>query len=391
MNSVRERVEELGEFLVGQAEASDQLGRLTDEAAKQLAASGIVKMLQPKEFGGSESSPVEFFEAVMEVGRHYGSAGWVSGVVGIHPFEIAQASRQVQQEIWGEDEDTWVASPYAPFGRAKRVDGGYRFTGRWSFSSGTDHCDWIVLGGLIVDEDGKPLKENADRHFILPRADYRIVEDSWQVVGLKGTGSKDVVIEDAFIPDHRVIDPRDLETGKAARQAGRGGVALYRMPFHTMFGTIIAAGTLALADGALDAFVEYTRTRVTAKGVHTASDAHHLNVLGGAAADIQAGRRHFISDQERLWDLAQADRPIPKELRAEVRRNQVAAVRRSSEAVDRLVAKAGGGAMRLDNPLQRFWRDLHTAQNHQANQTEQIYVNHGLTLFGQPLPKGTRL
>ncbi|MFV2175499.1 acyl-CoA dehydrogenase family protein [Actinomadura sp. LOL_016] len=384
-------MEELLDSLPGQAEEADGLGRLPDETVKRLRDSGVVRMLQPTEFGGSESSPVEFFETVLEIGRRSGSAGWVSGVVGIHPFEIAQADRRVQEEIWGTDPDTWIASPYAPFGRARRVDGGYRFSGRWSFSSGTDHCDWIVLGGLIVDEAGRPAGEKPDRHFILPRADYEIIPDSWRVVGLKGTGSKDILIEDAFVPDYRIIDPRDLETGEAARQAGRGDAALYRMPFHTMFGTVITAGTLALADGALDAFVAYTRDRVTAKGVRTAGDSHQLAVLGGAAADIQASRRHFLSDVERLWDLAQAARPIPRELRAETRRNQVRAVRRSQEAVDRLMKMAGGNAMRLDNPIQRFWRDLNTAQNHQANQPEPIFVNYGLTLFGQPLPKGTRL
>jgi alkylation response protein AidB-like acyl-CoA dehydrogenase len=229
------------------------------------------------------------------------------------------------------------------------------------------------------------------RHFILPRSDYEIIEDSWQVVGLRGTGSKDVVIKDAFVPVHRVIDPVDLETGAAAEQAGRADVPLYRMPFHTMFSGTIAAATLALAEGALGAFVAYSQSRVSRAGHQVSQDPHQLAALGGAAADIQASRIQFLSDIERLWDLAQRNEPIDVAVRAEIRRNQVRAVRRSVDAVDRLVAHAGGHAMRLDNPIQRFWRDAHTGLAHASNVADPVYTTYGLNLYGHELPPGTRL
>ena len=391
MTVVSQRIEEISDYLIQQAEEADDLGRLPDETTKRLRDAGVVRMLQPTEFGGDETSPIDFFEAVFQIGALSGSAGWVAGVVGIHPFELAQGTRQVQEEIWGEDPDTWIASPYAPMGRAVPVDGGYRFSGRWSFSSGTDLCDWIVLGGLVVDEDGRPAGEDPGRHFVLPRADYEILADSWQVIGLKGTGSKDIVIEDKFVPAHRVIDPRDLETGEAARQAGRGDTALYRMPFHVMFGSTIASGTLALADGALAAYLAHTRSRVTVRGVNMATDQAALSTLGAAAADIEAGRLQFFSDMSRIWEYAQADQPVPLELRAQARRNQVQAVRRSTAAVDSLVAAAGGGAMRLGQPLQRFWRDISMARCHASNSGVSTAVNAGLLAFGQELPPKTRL
>lgn len=391
MTTIAERIEEMADYLVGQAEEADSLGRLPDETTKRLKETGVVRMLQPKQYGGSESSPVEFFERVLQVGALSGSTGWVTGVVGIHPFEIGQADLQVQEEIWGEDPDIWVASPYAPMGRARRVEGGYVFSGHWSFSSGTDHCEWIVLGGLIADGNGRPIADSPERHFILPRADYEILQDSWQVVGLKGTGSKDIVITDKFVPDHRIVDPRDLETGEAARRAGRGDVALYRMPFHVMFGTVIAAGTLALAEGALAAFLAQTRSRVTARGVTMSSDQGTLTTLADAQADIEASRLNYVSDLNRIWDLAQGGKEIPLQLRADVRRNQVRAVRRSFAAVDSLMAAAGGGAMRTDSPLQRFWRDMSIARNHAANSGDKAAVYSGLLSMGQPLPANTRL
>ena len=119
---------------------------------------------------------------VAEIGQHSGSATWVSGVVGVHPFEIAQGTRELQQEIWGEDTSVWVASPYAPFGRARRVDGGYVFTGRWPWSTGNYHCEWAVLGGLIVGADGNPGDRlTSTRHFFIPKADYTTYPGEWPV------------------------------------------------------------------------------------------------------------------------------------------------------------------------------------------------------------------
>ena len=118
-------------------------------------------------------------------GSHDPSAGWVAGVVGVHPHELAHGDRRVQEEVWAKDPDTWVASPYAPMGRARPVEGGYIFNGRWNFSSGTDHCQWVMIGGLVTDQEGN-VTDPAAVHFLLPRSDYEIVEDSWDVMGLRG-------------------------------------------------------------------------------------------------------------------------------------------------------------------------------------------------------------
>lgn len=391
MSTVLERVEMLADYLEGQAEAADELGRLPDETAKRLREAGVVRMLQPKDFGGYETSPVDFFRAILSIGSHSGSAGWVAGVVGVHPFELGVGTRQMQEEIWGRDPDTWVASPYAPLGRARPVEGGYVFSGRWPFSSGTDLCDWVVLGGMITDQDGAVVGPGATRHFILPRTDYQIIHDSWQVVGLRGTGSKDVLIQDAFVPEHRVIDPEDVASGAAARSAGRDDVALYRMPFHVMFSGTIAAATLAITEGALAAFIAYSRSRRTRSNHQVSRDPHQLASLGGAAADIQASRVQFLDDINRLWELAKAGTEMAVDLRLEVRRNQVRAVRRAVDAVDTLMAHAGGAGMRLDNPIQRFWRDAHTGLSHASNVADPIYAACGLNLYGHPLPPGTRI
>src|SRR4051794_20816810 len=354
-SSILERVEELADFFAGQAEEADALGRLPDITAKVMREVGVMKILHPADFGGLEGSPVEFFESVLAIGSRSASAGWVTSVVGVHAFQLAQADRRLQEEIWGEDPNTWVASPYAPFGKATPVKGGYLFSGRWPFSSGTDHCSWIVLGGMVVDEDGRPTGPDPVRHFVLPRKDYEIVEDSWNVVGLKGTGSKDVVIKDAFIPDYRVIDPTALGSFDLARREGRYDSPTYRMPFHQMFNGTIAAGTLGAALGVLAQTTAYMRSRVTVKGVATSSDPRHLFVLAEASADIDASRMQFLRGIEEMWDYANRRVEIPIELRARARRDQVRSVHRAVQAADQLVKLAGGNALRLDSPIQRFW------------------------------------
>ncbi|MBO0843243.1 MAG: hydroxylase, partial [Nocardioides sp.] len=385
MSETRLRIAEMTDFLQEAGPKSEALGRVTDEAATKLRESGIVRMLQPVEFGGQQVHPVEFFETVLDIGTQAGSVGWVASVVGVHPWEIGQVDLSVQEEIWGEDPDTWVASPYAPMGRLKPVEGGYVCNGRWSFSSGTDHCSWIVLGAMITDADGNVDRSQGGRHIILPRSDYEIVADSWEVIGLEGTGSKDIVIKDTFIPDVRVFDPDRLVDHLADR--GRD-VALYRMPFAVMFSGAIACGSLAIAEGALRTFTDYARTRVDAKGTAASSNPHQLAALGEASADIAAGRLQFLNDINEIYKLAEKGADIPASARLEARRNQVRAVRRATTAVDALFQHAGGAALRRDQPFQRFFRDLHAAQNHANNAAEPIYEGYGRNLFGLEIPAG---
>jgi alkylation response protein AidB-like acyl-CoA dehydrogenase len=392
LHTVRDNVIEIGPLLDQYADEADRMGRLPDEIAQALRSSGVMRLLQSRDYGGYEASPLDWFNALHEVGRYSGSAAWVTGVVGVHPFEVALADRRLQEEIYGEDPNVWVASPYAPFGRARKVEGGYIFNGRWPWSTGTTHCEWTVLGGLIVDEEGTPGPfETHVRHFFLPKSDYRHAPEEWRIAGLSGSGSYDVIVEDAFIPDYRVIDPRDIMSGAAARAAGRGDSALYRMPFTIMFSGTIAAGTLSIAQGALDAFVAYSRDRQTRLNHDVSRDPHQLSALAIASAELDAGRVHFLHDIGRIWDLAQKGEEIPMDLIVEVRRNQVRAVQRAVSVIDELMRHAGGAAMSLDNPFQRFWRDLHTGANHGSNVAEPKYEAFGLMAFGHPLPPGLRL
>jgi 3-hydroxy-9,10-secoandrosta-1,3,5(10)-triene-9,17-dione monooxygenase len=262
---VLDKVMDIADQLREQAAEAEKIGKLTDQTTKAMKAVGSIRLLQPAKHGGLEVHPREFAETVMATASLDPAAGWITGVVGVHPYQLAYADPRVGEEVWAEDIDTWVASPYAPQGVAKPVDGGYIFNGRWQFSSGTDQCEWIILGAMLGDVDGKPVMPPAMLHMILPRKDYEIVEDSWNVVGLRGTGSKDIIVRDAFVPQYRMMDANEVMDGTAQRKAGMTET-LYLMPWSTMFPLGITAAVVGIAEGALAAHLDYQRDRVGAAG-----------------------------------------------------------------------------------------------------------------------------
>jgi 3-hydroxy-9,10-secoandrosta-1,3,5(10)-triene-9,17-dione monooxygenase len=378
---VMDRIAEVADQLRQQAWEAENLGQLPDTTVKQMKAAGSIRLLQPKKHGGLEVHPREFAETVMATAALDPAAGWVNGVVGVHPYQLAYADPRVAEEVWASDIDTWVASPYAPQGVAVPVDGGYVFTGRWQFSSGTDACDWIILGAMIGDAHGKPLMPPQMLHMILPREDYEIVPDSWNVVGLRGTGSKDVIVKDAFVPSYRTMDAMKVMDGTAQREAGMTET-LYLMPWSTMFPLGISSAVIGIAEGALAAHLDYQRERVNSSGVAIKDDPYVMYAIGEAAADINAARQELLANADRIYDMVDAGKEVSFQDRAAGRRTQVRAVHRAVSAVDEIFARSGGNAMRMDKPLQRYWRDVHTGQAHAIHVPGTVYHAAALSSFG---------
>ncbi len=387
MSTVIERIEGRAEEIAALGPANEAEGQLTDGAAKILRDVGIMRMLAPKTYGGYESHPVEWAEAVMRLGSLDGATGWLGGIVGVHPWEIAMADPRVQEEIWGQDHDIWIGSPYAPMGVLKPVDGGYEFSGHWQFSSGTDHCNWLYLGALLGDENGAPIMPPKMKHVLIPRADYTILQDSWDVVGLKGTGSKDVVVKKAFVPDYRVMDFDSLASGKAPKEAGLTN-PLYHVPFSGMFPLGITSAVIGIAEGALAHHLAYQRTRVQVTGTKIKDDPYVLNAIGEASAEIHASRTVLIDNMNRLYDGVAAGKEFTFAERADSRRNQVSSAWRAVRAVDEIVARSGGNGLRMDNPLQRFWRDAHMGLAHAIHVPGSINHVSALGQIGHEPPPG---
>ncbi len=365
---------------------SDELGKLTEPAREVLEKSGGMRLLQASSHGGYEAEPSDFFEWARAVGRYNPSAGWVAGVVGIHPWEIALLDSAVQDEIYGDNPDTWIASPYAPQGRAVREGDGYRFSGQWQYSTGTDHCDWIVLGGLVVDEDGKPGSPPEMRHFFMPRGDYEIVENSWHVMGLSGTGSKDIRVDGAFVPEYRTVVHGILTEGGYTER--RANTPLFHLPFGCIFSAAIASATFGIATGALEQYREYLKTRVSTSGVVGKSDPYQQEALAEVEADLAAGIAHVDLMIAQWMDQLRAGNPISVSQRLEFRRNQVRAVQRILFGVDKLFSRAGSAAIWTTRPLERYWRDLRTGGTHICDAADTIYGVWAAHAFGAEAPPG---
>lgn len=387
MHEAVARIHEAADLLRAEHARSDDAGRLTDKAAQVLRESGGIRMLQAASHGGYEADPLVFFEWVRAVARYNPSAGWIAGVVGVHPWEIALADPRLQDEIYGADPNTWIASPYAPQGRGKKVDGGFLFSGEWQYSTGTDHCGWVVLGGLVTDANGEFEGFPDVRHFFLPRGDYEIVEDSWHVMGLAGTGSKNIRVTDAFVPEYRTMGHFALGDGGYGHR--RPETVLYQLPFGCVFSAAISSATFGIARGALDAYRDYMVTRISALGVVGKTDPFQQEALAEAEADLAAGIVHvdaMIADWVRR---ASAGETFTVADRLEFRRNQVRAVQRVLFSVDKLFSRAGSAAVWTTRPIERFWRDLRTGGSHLCDMADTPYTSWANVEFATGVPPTT--
>ncbi|MEZ4282784.1 MAG: acyl-CoA dehydrogenase family protein [Myxococcota bacterium] len=349
---------------------------------KELQEAGLFRALQPKRYGGFELPPTAFYEAAMELAAACGSTGWVYGVVGVHAWQLALFPEETQEEVWGEDSSTLASSSYAPTGFIEAVEGGYRIRGRWSFSSGCRHCRWVLLGGIAV-RDGIPDHVT----FLVPESDYAI-DDVWHVAGLAGTGSNDIVIEDAFVPARRV-QPTASRIGGAGVHAS----PLYRLPFASVFSYAIAAATIGIGVGAVDAYREHTAKRVRASygGEQSAADPFSQVRLAEAAGELDDARMALRRNMDELMQIAEAGKAIPEALRVRIRRDQVRGSRAALRATDRVFESAGGRALFLDKPIQRAWRDVHAARVHAINDVERGLQIYGVHALGGTIPMGSMI
>ncbi len=363
------------------AARAERLRRLPEETFADFQQAGLFRALQPKRYGGYELDPGIFYQAVTEVAAVCGSSGWILGVLGVHNWHVAILPPQAQEDVWGEDDSVQLSTSLAPTGTVARAPGGFRISGRWSFSSGCDYCRWAVLGGAVPP--ASPGEPADPRVFLVPRRDYRI-EDNWHVMGLCASGSKDIVVEDAFVPEYRTHSYRDAfalnHPGAAVNDA-----PLYRLPFGLVFTYGIVSPAIGAAQGALTAFGEQAAKRINVRdGSRAVEDPFMQHRLAEAAAEIDAARDRMLANFAEMMRRARAGEEIPLGLRARYRWDSGKAIDRSIYAVDRLFEAAGGHALFLDNPIQRAWRDVHAMRAHAGNNPERASFIFARSEFGLP-------
>ena len=363
------------------AAEANQLRRLPDSTWNDLIDTGIVRGLQPRRWSGGELHLREFYSAIIEVARADGCAGWVAGIIGVHPWQTALYAEKTQQEVWGSDPTVMNSSSYAPSGKAERVTGGYRLSGRWSFSSGCDHCGWVNLGAIAggLEVEGRQVPDF--RSYLLPRGDYAI-DDNWYVAGLAGTGSKDIVVDDAFVPEHRSMSHWDLALGRPMPGWEINSAPLYRLPFATVFINTLSAAVLGASAGFLAAFIENGRDRNSGIGTRMVEDPYALQLVAEASYAINGATLNFLHLCDEMMETAEAGNPFSPDQRAELRYSTTRSAQVAAHAVERLFEQGGGRAIFLDHPLQRRYQDIKAMMHHAAMNTSSAAKLYGSSLFG---------
>jgi 3-hydroxy-9,10-secoandrosta-1,3,5(10)-triene-9,17-dione monooxygenase len=367
------------------AEETERLRVVPESNIKELEETGFFRLLQPKRFDGFESSPVDFYTAVRDIASACGSTGWVSSVVGVHPWQVALFADEAQQAVWGEDTTTRLSSSYAPTGKATVAEGGYTLSGKWSFSSGCDHCTWVLLGGLVFNDEGAPIDFKT---FMIPRKDYTII-DVWNVIGLRGTGSNDILVEDVFVPEAFTLSMG--ETGQCRGPGQEQNTSdLYKLPFHSIFTGTITTPIIGMAMGAYAEHVDMQqkRSRAAYLGEKASLDPFAAVRIARASSEIDAAWALLTQNIREEMDYVAKGEKIPLGLRLKVRRDQVIGSQRAIDAIDALFEASGGRALAEGTYLQRAWRDAHAGRVHAANDPERALQMFGAHEFGHKIDPG---
>jgi len=370
---------DLGPVLAERRERARDEVRVPDETVADFHRAGFFKILQPEQWGGYAMDPQVFYAVGLEVARYCPSSAWILGVIAVHNWQLAVFDDRAAQDVWADDPTVLISSSYAPVGKVKVVDGGFRLSGRWSFSSGSEHCKWAFLGAVVPTPEA-PFAMANYRTFLLPISDYEIVKN-WDVVGLQGTGSHDIVVDDAFVPEHRTHKSMDGflcdNPGNAVNTA-----PLYRMPFMQVFVRAVCTATLGALQGALDAYIEVAKTRQV--GPNKMKDDPFARLIATEVkAEFEEMKLTMIRNFDAMMACCRAGEPIPIEDRVRYRYDSAVVADRCLALSSRMLKAAGSGAIRMDSELLAFHLDILTSQAHVANHSIPFAVNMGGVLFGE--------
>jgi len=335
--------------------------RTLSETRQDLHAGGLLRFVQPRRWGGMEADFRSLVEIPAELGRGCVSTAWNVGNYAIHHWMLALYEPVAQEEVWGDNPDALIASGIAyPQGSARPVSDGLMISGHWSFSSGVDGSDWNMLA--VTVRDGDAVVDYC--MCLVPRKDYRIVDD-WQVLGMRGTGSKSVVIKDLFVPAHRALSMLSARGGDEFPGAAANPNPLYRVPLSAMATHCIAGAAIGNAEAALELSIEAVKARSTSYTGVRMRDFQAVQLrVAAAGARVHAARLMAVQDCVDVQAIAAEGRMPAAEEKLRFKRNVAYAVGLCTEAVDTLHAMAGANGIYDAYPIQRLFRDAHALAGH---------------------------
>lgn len=346
--------------IAANASQAEQIRQVPEQNIALLKGIGLHRALQPKKFGGMEISLPEFADCVVALAGACASTAWAFSLLCTHSHQLAMFSARLQEEVWGENPDATASSSIAPFGKVEEVEGGVIFNGEMGWSSGSDHAEWAIVGCRRKNAEGELVYCFA----VLPRSDYKI-RDDWYAAGMKGSGTKTLIIKDAFVPNHRIQAAKDMMEGKSAGFGLYPDSKIFYAPYRPYFASGFAAISLGIAERMLEAFKEKTKNRVRAyTGVSVGTATPALMRLAESTHQVAAARAFLEKTWQEHAEHGERHQYPSRETLAFWRTNQAYAVKMCIQAVDRLFEAAGGTAWFENNEMQRLFRDSHMTGAH---------------------------
>ncbi len=339
--------------------------RVPGETVEEMRALEIFKTLQPARYGGFAYDFSTMVEITVALAAGCASTAWCASLGIVHHWLLAQFPIEAQDEVCADDPGVLLSGSYAPVGTCEAVDGGWRVTGSWSYSSNVDNCGWALIGVFFPPEDGEGTPQPG--FTLVPRRDFSL-HDDWHMVGLAATGSKDVVCDDVFVPMHRRITFAELGSGDTPGYRFHRE-PIYRLPLMACLPTAISSPALGTLKGAIDDFVESvagrrTRGAVVMGGDRMAEFPHVQSRLGQAQAHFNAGHALLLSDLRETEAMAGRGQTPDIARRIHNRLTQSFIVKLATEGIDAIYAATGGPGLHLAAPIQRAWRDIHAIGHH---------------------------
>lgn len=369
------RAAALGPEIAERAAAAEAERRIPQATIAALRAAGLFAASQPARYGGHEIGLDELMPIIIEIARHCGSTGWVYGVFCDHAMCLGMFAAQAQDEVWGKSPLALASSGLAPAGETRAVSGGFRVNGRWGFSSGCDHVDWVFVHSFVAASAAEA------HYFLVPMREIRIL-DTWDVMGLSGTGSKDVVLDDVFVPAHRALRVDDACEGRGPGAAVNPN-PIFRLPRLATVPFCLVAPAIGIAQALYDRFVA-EMSRRSARGLSLAEQPTIQLRVAEAAAEIDAARLLLMRDCAETMRAMRERGALTLAQRARNRRDMAYIVALCNRAAERLFTATGGAGIYRANATQRMFRDLRAAAAHYINVWDIAGQTFGRVTLGLP-------
>lgn len=352
---VIERARGIAAAVAPQVEQAEKLRRMPPENVTAMMDSGLMPLMRPARFGGFGGDWLDLLNVCTEVGRVCGSTAWCLSFLLHHQWIFAYFPDAAQTRVFGSERDPKFVVSFAPVGKVRPVAGGWELSGEWPWGSGGDHCDWGMVNAIVPGPEGGTPQV---RFFLLLPGQFRM-RDVWYSVGLKGSGTNNIVVDPVFVPAEFTLDLQQARDGTAPGCSLDDGV-MFRSSLTAQTWIGILAPLLGVARGACDAFIGYTRTKTSTFGEKVAEGGPMQIAIGESLAELDAA----FALAERVNEVLFAEQPMTLEHRVRHRRNATAASRLALRAVDRLFDLAGAQGLTETNALQRHWRDAHAMAHH---------------------------